>query len=168
VALEKAAGEDIFFIPEVHFATETPELDDDEGWCYRVRSIIWFRECRKCGVCKERGGFTPQEWNKKQPVICARCDTRKGVTRASSGKTRNVRKRVKNSPNLQARRPRAVHGKEGAARDVTSESEEDETEGVKCGARKYGVSHEATTRVEGRWCTPYRRSRKSSILNLRI
>jgi hypothetical protein len=28
VALTRAAGADIFFIPEVHFARETPELDD--------------------------------------------------------------------------------------------------------------------------------------------
>ena len=41
VALEKAAGEDIFFIPQVHFATETPALVDDEGWWYGVRSVIW-------------------------------------------------------------------------------------------------------------------------------
>ena len=32
--LEGAAGEDIFFIPQVHFATETPALVDDEGWWY--------------------------------------------------------------------------------------------------------------------------------------
>ena len=61
VALENAAGADIFFIPEVHFAQETPGLEDDEGWWYQVRSVIWCRECRKCGVRKEReGGF---EWN---------------------------------------------------------------------------------------------------------
>jgi hypothetical protein len=52
VALTRAAGADIFFIPEVHFVSETPELDD-EGWWYQVRSVIWCRECRKCGVRKE-------------------------------------------------------------------------------------------------------------------
>jgi len=40
VALENAAGADIFFIPEVHFAKETPGLEDDEGWWYQVRSVI--------------------------------------------------------------------------------------------------------------------------------
>ncbi len=141
----------------------------EDGRSYGSESVGNVEFARNEGGSRHRSGT-------KSSLSCARCDTRKGVTRASSGKTRNVRKRVKNSPNLQARRPRAVHGKGGAARDVTSESEEDETEGVKCGARKYGVSllhtlcmlDEATTRVEGRWCTPYRRSRKSSILNLRI
>ena len=45
VSLTRAAGADIFFIPEVHLARETPELDD-EGWRYQVRSVIWCRECR--------------------------------------------------------------------------------------------------------------------------
>ena len=47
-----AAGADIFFIPEIHFAGETPELDD-EGWWYQVRAVIWCRECRKFRVRKE-------------------------------------------------------------------------------------------------------------------
>jgi hypothetical protein len=34
VALENAAGADIFLIPEVHFAQETPGLEDDEGWWF--------------------------------------------------------------------------------------------------------------------------------------
>ena len=38
MALENAAGTDIFFIPEVYFAQETPGLEDDEGWWYQVRS----------------------------------------------------------------------------------------------------------------------------------
>ena len=38
VALTAAAGADIFFIPEIHFARETPELDD-EGWWYQVRAV---------------------------------------------------------------------------------------------------------------------------------
>jgi hypothetical protein len=46
VALTVAAGADIFFIPEIHFAGETKELDD-EGWWYQVRAVIWCRECRK-------------------------------------------------------------------------------------------------------------------------
>ena len=32
VAMEKAAGEDIFFILQVHFATETPALVYNKGW----------------------------------------------------------------------------------------------------------------------------------------
>ena len=48
-------------------------------------------------------------------------------------------KRIKNTPNPQARLPRAAHGQGVAARDVTSESEEDEEERVECGTRKYGV-----------------------------
>jgi hypothetical protein len=39
LALENAAGADIFFIPEVHFAQETPGLEDDEGWWYQVRVV---------------------------------------------------------------------------------------------------------------------------------
>ena len=70
--LEKAAGTDIFFIPEVHFAQETPGLEDDEGWWYQVRSVIWCRECRKCGVRKEREGFEENEWTKARPAICTR------------------------------------------------------------------------------------------------
>jgi hypothetical protein len=38
VALTGAAGADIFFIPEKHFAGATPELDD-EGWWYQVRAV---------------------------------------------------------------------------------------------------------------------------------
>ena len=53
--------------------------------------------------------------------------------------TRKVRKRIKNTPNPRARRPRAAHGQGVAARDVTSESEEDEEEGVEWGKRMYGV-----------------------------
>jgi hypothetical protein len=117
--------------------------EDDEWWWYRGRSIIWCRECRKCGVRKEHGGFKQQEWNKEQLAMCAECDKGEGVDlgvkRASSWKTREVRKRVKNSPNPQAKRPRTAHGKGVAVRDVTSESEEDETERVEWGARKYGV-----------------------------
>jgi hypothetical protein len=52
---------------------------------------------------------------------------------------RKVRKRVKNSPIPQAKRPRAAHGKGVAARDATSESEEDESERVEWGTRQYGV-----------------------------
>ncbi len=65
VALTGAAGADIFFIPEIHFARETPELDD-EGWWYHVRAVIWCRECRKCRVPKEQEGFQRNEWNKEQ------------------------------------------------------------------------------------------------------
>jgi hypothetical protein len=36
VALTGAAGTDILFIPEVNFAGQTPE-QDDEGWWYQVR-----------------------------------------------------------------------------------------------------------------------------------
>ena len=60
VALTGAAGTDIFFIPEVHFGGQTPE-QDDEGW-YQVRSFIWCRECRKCGVRKEQAEFERNEW----------------------------------------------------------------------------------------------------------
>ena len=137
--MEGAAGEDIFFIPQVHFATETPALVDDEGWWYRVRSVIWIRRCRKCGVRKEQKDFTPQEWSKKQPAICVRCDRGKGVTRVSSGKARSGCKRVKKSANLPARRPRADHEKGSAVREATSGSEEDEKEEVEWGAAKYGV-----------------------------
>ena len=80
------AGEDIFFISQVHFATETPALVDDEGWWYRVRSVIWIRRCRKCEVRKEQKDFAPQEWSKKQPAICVRCDRGKGVTKSPQGK----------------------------------------------------------------------------------
>jgi hypothetical protein len=67
--LTSAAGTDVFFIPEVHFAGETP-VQEDEGWWYQVRSVIWFRECRKCRVRKEQAEFMPNEWCKKGPAIC--------------------------------------------------------------------------------------------------
>jgi len=137
--LEGAAGEDIFFIPQVHFATETPALVDDEGWWYRVRSVIWIRRCRKCEVRKEQKDFAPQEWSKKQPAICVRCDRGKGVTRVSSGKARSGCIRVKKSPNPPARRPRAAHENGSAIREATSGSEEDEKEEVEWGAAMYGV-----------------------------
>jgi hypothetical protein len=56
VALTGASGADIFLIPKIHFAGETPELDD-EGWWYQVRVVIWCREYRKCRVGKEQEGF---------------------------------------------------------------------------------------------------------------
>jgi hypothetical protein len=52
---------------------------------------------------------------------------------------RKACKRIKNTPNPQARRPRAAHGQGIAARDVTSESDEDEEEKVEWGTCKYGV-----------------------------
>jgi len=61
------------------------------------------------------------------------------VTRVSSKETNRVRNRVKHPPNPQARRPRAAQGKGGAVKDVTSESEDDEIEGVEWGACMYGV-----------------------------
>ena len=39
VELEGAAGSDVFLVPKEHFAGETPE-HGDEGWRYRVRSVI--------------------------------------------------------------------------------------------------------------------------------
>jgi hypothetical protein len=139
VSLENATEKDIFFIPEVHFAGEKPMLADDDGWWYQVRSVIWCRACRKCRVRKEQGGFTCKEWNKKQLATCTGCDGKKGVTRVSSKETNRVRNRVKHPPNPQARRPRAAQGKGGAVKDVTSESEDDEMEGVEWGAGMYGV-----------------------------
>jgi hypothetical protein len=138
VALTGAAGADIFFIPEIHFAGETPELDD-EGWWYQVRAVIWCRECRKCRVRKEQEGFQRNEWKKEQLAICARCVTGKNAKRASASMTRKVRNRIKNTHNPRARRPRAAHGQGVAARDVTPESEEDVEEGVEWGKRMYGV-----------------------------
>jgi hypothetical protein len=135
VALTGAAGADIFFIPEIHFAGETHELDD-EGWWYQVRAVIWCRECRKC---KEQEGFQRNEWNKEQPAICAsvchwkRCET--GFRKYDKKSVQTV----KTTPNPQARRPRAAHGQGVAAREVTSESEEDEEEGVEWGKRMHGV-----------------------------
>ena len=41
MALEHATVKDVFFIPEVHFAEEKPMLADDDGWWYKVRSVIW-------------------------------------------------------------------------------------------------------------------------------
>jgi hypothetical protein len=80
VALTGASEADIFFIPEIHFAGETPELDD-EGWWYQVRAIIWCRECGECRVRKEQEEFQRNEWNKEQLAICARCVTGKDVKR---------------------------------------------------------------------------------------
>jgi hypothetical protein len=44
-ALGHAVGTDVFFIPNAHFAKETPEQGDKEWW-YHVRSVIRCRECR--------------------------------------------------------------------------------------------------------------------------
>ena len=117
VAFTEAAGADIFFIPEIHFAGETPELDD-EWWWYQVRAVIWCRECRKCRVRKEQEGFQRNEWNKEQLAICARCITGKDAKRASASMTRKVRKRIKNTPNPRARRPRPGAGSRGQGRNV--------------------------------------------------
>ncbi len=136
-----AAGTDIFFIPEIHFAGETPELDD-EGWWYQVRAVIWCRESRKCRVRKEQEGFQRNEWNKEQLAICAWCVNGTDPKRASARTTRKVRKLITTTPNPRARRPRAAKGQGVAARGVTSESEEDEEdeeEGVEWDKRMYGV-----------------------------
>jgi hypothetical protein len=93
VALTGAAEADIFFIPEIHFAGETPELDD-EGWWYQVRAGIWCRECRKCRVRKEQEGFQKNEWNKEHLAICSRCVTGTDPKRVSARTTRKVRKRT--------------------------------------------------------------------------
>jgi hypothetical protein len=110
-----------------------------KGGGIRYGSVIWCRECRKCRVRKEQEGFRRNEWNKEQPAICARCVTGKDAKLASASMTRKVRKQIKNTPNPQARRPQAAHGQGVTARDVTSESEEDEEERVEWGTRKYGV-----------------------------
>ena len=107
MALTGAAGADIFFIPEIHFAGETPELDD-EGWRYQVQVVMWCRECRKCRVRKEQERFQRNEWNKEQLAICARCVTGRDVKRASASMTRKVRKRIKNTPNPEASRRKYV------------------------------------------------------------
>lgn len=67
-AFELVAGTDIFFIPREQFAKETPE-QGYEGWWYQVWSVIWCKECRRCGVRKESTGFAQKEWKKKQPRV---------------------------------------------------------------------------------------------------
>ena len=47
VALTRAAGADIFFIPEIHFARKTPELDD-EGWWYHALFFSYLRKPVSC------------------------------------------------------------------------------------------------------------------------
>jgi hypothetical protein len=66
--------------------------------------------------------------------IVARCVTGEDKERSSASM-----KRIKSTPNPQARRPRVAHGHGIAARDVTSKSDEDEEEGVEWGKRMYGV-----------------------------
>jgi hypothetical protein len=91
--------------------------------------------------------FTHSFWNEfVLQIILPQGSRRRGVRHHGSehvckdaSMTRKVRKRIKNTPNPQARRPRAAHGQGVAAGDVTSESEEDEEEGVECGRRMYGV-----------------------------
>ena len=90
VALTRAGGTDIFFILEVHFAGETPE-QDDEGWCYQVRSVIWCRESRKCGVRKQQAEFERNERHKEQPAICARCVTGRDAGQVSASTKRKAR-----------------------------------------------------------------------------
>jgi hypothetical protein len=165
VALTGAAEADIFFIPEIHFAGETPELDDN-GWWYQVRAVIWCRECRKCRVRKEQEGFQKNEWNKEHLAICSRCVIGKDLNRVSARTTRKVHKRTTTTPNPRARRPRAAQKQGVATRDATSESEEDgrrELNGAsvctECGCLQHILDmwDEATTRAEEKWCTPYRR-----------
>jgi hypothetical protein len=138
VALTRAAGTDIFFIPEVHFAGQTPK-QDEEWWWYQVRWVIWCRECRKCGVRKEQAEFERNEWHKEQPAICARCVTGRDAGQASASTKRKARKRIKNITNRQARRPRAAHGRGIAAKAATSDSDENEEGRVEWGTRKYGI-----------------------------
>ena len=69
--------------------------------------------------------------------LCVRCVTGEDKERASASRKRKACKRIKNTPNPQARRPRSAHGQGIAARDVTSESDEDEEERVEWGTCKY-------------------------------
>jgi hypothetical protein len=90
-------------------------------------------------VRKEQAEFERNEWHKEQPAICARCVTGRDAGQASTSTKRMARKRIKNITNHQARRPRAANGRGIAAREATSESDENEEERVKWGTRKYGV-----------------------------
>jgi hypothetical protein len=83
MALTSASGTDIFFILEVHFTGETPE-QDDKGWWYQVLSVIWCRECLKCGVRKEQAEFERNEWHKEKPSICDQCVTGRDAGQAST------------------------------------------------------------------------------------
>jgi hypothetical protein len=65
--------------------------------------------------------------------------TGEDTERASASMKRKACKRIKSTPNPQARRPRAAHGQGIEARDVTSESDEDEEERVEWGTFKHGV-----------------------------
>ena len=71
--------------------------------------------------------------------LCVRCVTGEDKERASATRKRKACKWIKNTPNPKARRPRAAHGQGIAARDITSESDEDEEERVEWGTCKYGV-----------------------------
>jgi len=115
--------------------TTTPGV----GGAKSVRAVIWCRECRKCRVRKEQEGFQKNEWNKEQLAICARSVNGTDPKRASARTTRKVRKRTTTTPNPRARRPRAAQRQGVTTRDATSESEEDEAEGVEWGKRMYGV-----------------------------
>ena len=125
---------------------------------------------------RSKRGSNEMNGTKSNLPYALRCVTGKDAKRASASMTRKVLKRIKNIPNPQARRPRAAQGQGVAARDVTSESEEDEEEGVELGKRMHGVRMSpAHPRYVGRgddtcgekWCTPYRRSGHFPAPNLK-
>jgi len=121
----------------IHFARETPELDD-EGWRYQVRSVIWCRSesVENVEFARSKRSSSKMNGTKRSLTfnIVARCVTGEDKERSSASM-----KRIKSTPNPQARRPRVAHGHGIAARDVTSKSDEDEEEGVEWGKRMYGV-----------------------------
>ena len=104
VALERAAGAgtDIFIIPREHFAEETPE-QGDEGWWYKVRSVMWWRECRRCVARKESTGFAQKGWNKKQPAPCAEYVIGLNEGPASTSTTRKANGEGKDAHNRKRR-----------------------------------------------------------------
>jgi hypothetical protein len=63
VALTGAAGADIFFIPEIHFTRETPELDD-EGWWYQVRTSYGAESVKNAEFARSRRGSSEMNGTK--------------------------------------------------------------------------------------------------------
>ena len=146
VALQRAAGSDIFLIPQQHFPQETPE-DHEGGWWYCVKGVARCRKCASCEIPKEQQAYEGTEWRKKRPAKCMQCDEKHQEARmpTQGGGQRKVttpkrRKRKKEAEGMKERRVQPK--REGQARrgcladrdrsesegDLQEEEQEDEAQ----------------------------------------
>ena len=171
-ALTCAAGTDIFFIPLAHFAKVTPE-HGDEGWWYQVQSVIWCRECQRCGGRQEQAGFELKEWHKDQPAMCARCSPgRRDEHRGARNERRaNGMGRVSTTKRGCPEQPMGEGSSLGIHCLSLTWTRRRGLNGVRactgcvCLQHPLSMLDESTTSVGAKWCIPYRKSRHFSTLN---